>query len=246
MRDLFPHLCPCSQTGDIPGVNYKQTELFLDEMQGCRVMPWVGGVLGKHAFPESRKWRDNFISSIEDLFKEHPRLAGIHVNIEPMPSGNEDFLKLLREIRVSLPEGKILSVAAYPPPTVLHPFRRVHWEEAYFRKVAGLADQVAVMMYDTALRYEQIYQWLMASWTKEVIMWSEDTKVLLGLPVYDDAGVGYHDPRIENLRNSLLGIHTGLNSFKKIPRNYQGISIYSEWEMDIEEWDILEHYFTMK
>ena len=246
MRDLFPHLCPCSPAGDIPGVDYDQTELFLDEMPGCRVMPWVGGVLGKHAFPESRKWMDNFISSIEDLFKEHPRLAGIHVNIEPMPSGNEDFLKLLGEIRVSLPEGKILSVAAYPPPTILHPFSRVHWEEAYFRKVAGLADQVAVMMYDTALKHEKLYQWLMASWTKEVIMWSEDTKVLLGLPVYDDAGVGYHDPRVENLKNSLSGIHTGLNSFKKIPRNYQGISIYSEWEMDIEEWDILEHYFTMK
>jgi hypothetical protein len=63
------------------------------------------------------------------------------------------------------------------------------------------------MMYDTSLRFQKPYQHLMASWTREVLEWSGTTDVLLGLPAYDDPGVKYHYPHVENLKNSLLGIH---------------------------------------
>jgi D-methionine transport system ATP-binding protein len=62
-----------------------------------------------------------------------------------MPSGDSDFLKLLDAIRAVLPKGKLLSIAAYPPPTRWHPFPEVHWEQNYFREVAKRCDQVAVM-----------------------------------------------------------------------------------------------------
>ena len=44
---VFPHLCPCSPDGTIPAVDRAQTELFLEEMAGFRIIPWVGGILGK-------------------------------------------------------------------------------------------------------------------------------------------------------------------------------------------------------
>ena len=50
-------------------------------------------------------------------------------------------MTLLEELRAGLPKGKLLSVAAYPPPTLLHPFKEIHWEESYFREVAQRADQ---------------------------------------------------------------------------------------------------------
>ncbi len=85
----------------------------------------------------------------------------------------------------------------------------------------------------------------MASWTREVLEWSSDTDVLSGLPAYDDEGVDYHYPHVENLENSLPGIHSGLDNNKKIS-NYKGISIYCEWEMDKNKWQYLKRYYCNK
>jgi hypothetical protein len=209
-------------------------------------MPWVGGVLGKQVFLESPQWRRTFVNSIQNLLRTYPEFAGVHLNIEPLPSGNRDFLKLLNELRGSLPEGKILSVAAYPPPTLWHWYSEVHWKKAYFEEVSRQADQMAVKMYDTALPLVKAYQYLMASWTREVLAWAGTTEVLLGVPVYDDAGVGYHDPKVENLKNALMGIHAGLSSLPNLPKNYRGIALYCEWEMDENEWEYLENNFMKR
>lgn len=122
----------------------------------------------------------------------------------------------------------------------------VHWDEAYYTKVAALADQMVVMMYDTSLRDQKLYQHLMKAWTQHVLDWSGNTAVLLGVPAYDDAGVEYHDPHVENLANSLAGIHAGLRRYATLPSNYRGIAIYSEWEMEPEEWDELLHDFLQR
>jgi hypothetical protein len=176
------------------------------------------------------------------LLADHPRLAGVQINIEPMPSGDPGFLALLQELRAALPEGRILSVAAYPPPTRWHRFPDVHWEEDYFRKVASRCDQVAVMMYDTAIRIPKLYESVMAKWTREVLAWSGETEVLLGAPGYEDADSGYHDPAAENLKHALRGIHAGLAKSGP-PDNYAGVAIYSEWEMDARKWMQFEKWF---
>jgi hypothetical protein len=98
------------------------------------------------------------------------------------------------------------------------------------------------MMYDTALRSGRLYQGLMADWTEEVLSWSEGKPVLLGIPTYFDAGVGYHVPEVENLANALPGIHRGLTRHQG-PTNYQGVAIYCEWETDPEEWRFLREHF---
>lgn len=126
VRDVFPHLCPADRFGVIPEVDDRATARFLDELEGFRVMPWIGGVLGKNALPDDPRWRSAFTRSAVRLLGRHPRLAGVHVNIEPCPSGHASFLMLLDELRAALP-GKVLSVAAYPPPTRFHPHPEVHW-----------------------------------------------------------------------------------------------------------------------
>jgi hypothetical protein len=138
VKYVFPHVCPCNPSGTIAPVDPVQTERFLDHFRDFAVVPWVGGVLDVHCSPGSPRWRANFVSSVVDLLKKHPRLAGVQLNIEPMPTGNSGFLALLDELRQAMPDGKILSVAAYPPPTIWHPFPEVHWDESYFRQVAQL------------------------------------------------------------------------------------------------------------
>ena len=124
--------------------------------------------------------------------------------------------------------------------------RQVHWDQEYYEMVSGHADQIVAMMYDTSLQHQKLYQHLMRSWTREILAWSGVTHVLLGVPVYEDAGVNYHYPHVENLKNSLTGIHAGLAGYNHLPENYRGIAIYSEWEMEPEEWDYLRVNFCKR
>ncbi len=112
-----------------------------------------------------------------------------------MTNGEADFLTLLDEIRTVLPKEKLISVAAYPPPTRFQPFEDVHWSRDYFAQVSRHSDQMVVMMYDTGLQKMKLYQHLMAGWTGEVLDWSGNTPVLLGVPTYKDEGVDYHNPK---------------------------------------------------
>ncbi len=246
VRDVFPHLCPTNPDGSVMSVDRAATERFLDALTAHRVIPWIGGVLDRHIHPELPGWRAKFVASAVGLCAEHPRFAGVHVNVEPCPSGNGGFLDLLAELRAALPKEALLSVAAYPPPTFLHPFEDVHWDEAYYRKVSAIADQMVVMMYDTSLKTRMLYRRIMAAWTREVLAWSEGTPTLLGLPAYDDAETGYHDPEIENLAEGLAGIHEGLASFEALPDAYRGVALYSDWEMDDGEWGVMREMFSKR
>ena len=101
IRTVFPHLGPARSDGKIATCDDAQAERFLDlaEKYGIKVIPWIGGVFGESARPDDEHWRRNFIVSGEELLKKHPRLAGVQVNIEPLPSGNADLLRLLDELR---------------------------------------------------------------------------------------------------------------------------------------------------
>ena len=240
---VYPHLCPAQPHGELPDYNNTQIGVFLDvaEKYDIQVIPWIGGVLNESARIHDSAWRKSFCASVAKLLKNHPRLAGVQVNVEPLPDGDAAFLELLAELKQVLP-GKILSVAAYPPPTRWHPFPNVHWSPEYLRKVAERADQMCVMMYDTALRYEKFYVALMRSWSRELTEAVSGTRceLLFGLPAYDDAGVGYHDPEVENLSSALSGCAAGLdNNSGEI---FAGFAIYCEWEMTPEKWAVWERF----
>ncbi len=245
ITDVFPHLCPAEADGRLPQVDAAQTKRFLDILAGFRVIPWIGGPNGGNVRLQDAKWRSTFTNQVQSLLLAHPRFAGVQLNIEPLPSGDTNFLALLELLRSALPKGKLLSVAAYPPPTRWHPYNDVHWEETYFRKVAQRCDQMAVMMYDAGQRVPKTYQSLMAEWTREVLSWSGATQVLLGVPTYDDPGVGYHNPNVENLTNALPGVHRGL-SRQPLPVNYQGVAIYCDWETSDSEWAYFQDHFLSR
>ena len=244
ITDLFPHLAPTKPSGELPGHDEAQLTRFLDaaEQNNQRVIPWVGGVFELHCHPANEKWRASFIASIVELLNEHPRLAGVQLNIEPWPSGDDDCLLLLDELNAALPDDKLVSVSAYPPPTRWQPSTEVHWDEGYFRQVARRSDHLAVMMYDTSIPLGKPYIALMSAWTQQVLDWSEGTPVLLGLPCYEDADVDYHNPSVENLSNALRGIHAGLVQ-AGLPEHYHGVALYSLWTMDEQEWAEFDQRF---
>ena len=241
VTDLYLHLCPTQGDGSIMGVDHAQTERFLNETKGLRVFPWVGGRSDKDARPADEKWRKRFIATSMALLKRHPRLAGVHLNIEPWKTGNQEMLTLLDELRAALPTGKQLSVSAYSPTPFGKPFPELSWNPQYFQEVARRVDQMAVMSYDTSIPLDKVYIWLMGRWTRQILELAatsgaaQPPQILMGAPNYDD-DVIYHRPHVENLETALSGIHEGLSSYAKLPAQYQGVAIYCEWEMDEKEW----------
>ncbi|MBL7214492.1 MAG: glycoside hydrolase family 18 protein [Phycisphaerae bacterium] len=242
---VFPHMCPCKRDGTLPPIDSEQTYLFLEEMSDFKILPWVGGVLDEQVILNSQEWRKNFITSIVELLNKHPQFDGIHINIEPLPSGTEEFVALIKELREQFPKEKILSVAAYPPPTRFHSFPEVHWEKAYYQEINQYADQIVVMMYDTAIQWKKVYQYIMSIWTQEVLTWAPNSMILLGVSGYED-DFDYHNPEVENIENGLLGIHAGLSRHRELPNNYVGVAIYCEWEMTDEKWNVFEKMFLEK
>jgi hypothetical protein len=241
---VFPHLCPATPLGRLPAHDATRIEALLDTLPNTRVLPWVGGVRGGHCPVESSAWRAAFVADCADLLRRHPRLAGLHLNIEPMPDGNPAFLALLDELKRAIGNDKILSVAAYPPPTRWHPHPEVHWSEAYYREVDRRADQLAPMMYDTSVPLEKVYTRLVASWTEEVATWTAHAELLLGLPAYEDAGVGYHHPRVENLESALRGVNAALPRLgPQQSARVSGIAIYADWTTSTDEWALFQRSF---
>jgi hypothetical protein len=112
----------------------------------------------------------------------------------------------------------------------MHPHPEVHWQAEYFRAVAERVDQIVPMLYDTGITREKLYVDLVRRWTGEVLDWSGRSEVLLGIPAYDDAGVGYHDPAVENPANAMAGIFAAVNHRDELTR-LSGIAIYAEWTL---------------
>jgi hypothetical protein len=230
VRYVFPHLCPASAKGVVPKFDNDKLTAFRSVFSECLIIPWVGGSTNATVDLENEVWTENFVKSIKEVLSNE-NIDGIHLNIEPLESGNPNLIKLLRKIN-EIKGGKILSIAAYPPPTIWHPHKEVHWNDDYYRDVSCLVDQVVPMMYDTALRSEKIFTKLIFDWTKEVIQNSNNKCVLFGVPAYED-DVDYHHADVENVDSSMRGIVSGINASGS--HQEFGISVYAEWTLDDNE-----------
>lgn len=250
IRDLYPHLTPTQPSGAVAASDDAQIERFLDHSNGLRVLPWIGGRRDKHIEPNDAATAGRFVASVSELMRRHPRLAGVHLNVEPWKSGDAGMLKLLEDLRAVLPKGKILSISGYPPQSEWYPLR-LAWSSDYYRDVAARVDQIAVMLYDSSLHDAKLYQWFVARWAGKVLDWTHnsETEIVFGVPTYGAAGpkMGplYHNPRVENLTNTVAGLHRVLReqraepgNYLALPRNYAGAAIYCEWETDAGEWQV--------
>ena len=228
IKFVYPHLCPADANGKIPGIDMEKIRKFRQKCPSAKVLPWIGGSTESTVDLSSGKWKSEFIKSVAELFS-HDEIDGVHINIEPLPTGDPDFIQIISDIK-KLKGEKILSIAAYPPPSLLHPHASVHWDLKYYKEVCMLSDQIVPMMYDTALEYKKIYTNLVRQWAQEVIAVSMDKEVLFGIPAYEDQDVGYHHPQVENVFTAMPGIVSAINSSQDA-RKFS-VSIYAEWTLD--------------
>lgn len=181
---------------------------------------------------------------------------GVYLNIEPVRDGNEDFLQLLRTVRLALDdtaearglENRIPIAVAIPPdwrpsdPTI--PFSpRItdvfEWSTEYKQNVALLVDEMLVMAYNSGLSRQEDYSTWVAYQTKTyaqaVASLDVETDVLIGVPTYPDELPG-HDADIENITTAVQGVRSGLVQAGDAADVVRGLTIYVEWTTDETEW----------
>lgn len=249
---VFPHLIPFDGEGKLPPHDREQMRGFLATARrvapDVEVLPWVGGL--------RRGWRRTRQGSIDlaDLGQRQRMVAecrglvdegfdGIHLNVEPVGSGNDDFLALLRALRTAIGHDHVLSVSAIRPGPVAVPVApNFFWTPEYYARVASVADQVVVMAYDTALptvpAYRRYVAWAAREITSTLLAGRSRARVLVGVPTYEDFGL-MHRAGVETLEQAVPGVVAGLRGVGG-GGTFEGLALYAEWTTDAREWEAYE------
>jgi len=171
---------------------------------------------------------------------------GVHLDPEPVPTGDAGVLTLLDEVRRTIGPNSTLSIAGrriWPVfSDVALPFAgQVAWRASYYQEVAKRVDQVAVMTYDSGLPLPGLYR----QWVRFQVI--EITRAIDGIGV--DLFIGIptseertwtHWPYAENMTSGLRGVIDGLNDADARLSVVTGIAIYPYWETDATEWATYE------
>jgi hypothetical protein len=173
---------------------------------------------------------------------------GVHLNAELIPDGDPGFLATLRDIRETLPAGAILSSTAHalrvtePVTIVPYPTQTHHWSADYLRQVAGQVDQLALMAYDSGLFLPTDYRAWVAYQVRNSTeaLKAVEIDFLIGLPTSEEWTRSHH-VIAETLHNALYGVRIGLSQIDT--SIVDGIALYPYWEMDNDEWGLIETLF---
>ena len=245
----YPHLIPFDSAGRLPLHNREQMRAFLATARqvapNMKVLPWVGGL--RVGYKRSKPGtidladlgqRQRMVAECRGLMDEG--FDGIHVNVEPVANGDDDYLALLRALRAAVGTG-ILSLSATRPGPMAPAFApNFFWTADYYARIAETADQVVLMTYDTAIPTPGLYRRYVAYAAAMVtadLSRSSRARVLVGIPTYKDSGL-MHRKGVETPENALIGVVSGLRG--RAGGTFEGVALYAEWTTDPEDWAVYE------
>ncbi len=249
---VFPHVIPFDAAGRLPPHDREQMRAFLAAARrvspDMRVLPWIGGVRKGY-----RRQRPGMVE-LGDLTQQQRMVAevrglvdegfdGVHLDIEPVDDGNDEYLALLRAMRTAVGKGRVLSVSAIrPAPLGLPRAPNFAWSPNYYARVAATVDQLVIMAYDTALPTASLYQryvrWAARSVAGALDASGSAARVLMGIPTYEPYTF-MHRRGVETPENSLAGVVAGLRGLGA-GGTFEGVALYAEWTTDEAEWAAYE------
>jgi hypothetical protein len=249
---VYPHLIPFDAAGRLPPHSREQMRAFLESARraapGMRVLPWIGGLRTGYRRTRAGSFeladlgqRQRVVAECRGLIDEG--FDGVHLNVEPIDDGNVEFLALLRALRTAVGDGSLISVSTIRPgPFALPGAPNFLWTVDYYMRVGALVDQIVIMSYDTGLPtpglYRRYVSYAAASVTRALARSRLRSRLLLGIPTYDETGL-MHRGGVENPENALLGVIAGLRGLGG-GGTFEGVALYAEWTTDAAEWQTYE------
>ncbi len=246
---VFVHVGPLKKDGTIDPETYKYSVNFIDKArvfgEDIQYQAWLGQVRSKIDLGDPAV-RHN-VANVSMIMTQMVGFDGVHFDIEPVWDGDLDFILTLKESKEMMPVGKKISVALaeYIPSSFIW-FTQDIWplenynSEVNYENVADYADQIVVMVYDLDIADDWKYQWLVQEETIRVTDLLPNKEVFIAIPSYEEVKEGFN-PKVENVKNGLIGIIKGLNNFRSNENSFAGVAIYPYWEIDKDEWVIYEN-----
>lgn len=225
---LFVHSGPLDQSGRVVDIQGPGTvrlrAAFTVAGLPVRILAWLGGKnaeFGPGLDLNNPSTRHAIVETIAAILAQNP-MDGVHLDIEPIRSGDREFLLLLEEVRKgALSSGQMLSVATYQlrPAWIPAFVLPAMYTPEYMGEVARRVDQIAVMTYDTAMPLPGLYQRWVEGQVRRIVpvvkqavagksrpgespdsipALPETFSLLFGVPSYEERRFG-HWPSAENV-----------------------------------------------
>ncbi|MFI1417050.1 hypothetical protein ACH4VX_03505 [Streptomyces sp. NPDC020731] len=251
IRDLYVHTGPMEHDGTLPESLYPKARWLIDavhrELPGVRVQAFLGDVLATEGPDGMRLERAATRAAVVRSAGQVLDVGyeGVHLDLEPLHSGDRDYLSLLDDLRaVTRAEDAQLSVAAHQidPLPALHSVAGLFadhpkwWSQEFFGQVARRVDQIAVMSYDTAQPLEGTYGGYVAQQTSLALeVTPPTTHLLMGLPFYHESNFD-HWGHAETVAAAVRGVRLGL-SRTDADRELFGVAPYIDFAATETNWN---------
>ena len=250
IRDLYVHAGPLEHNGTLPKSAYPKARWLIEavhrELPGVRVQAWLGDVLATESPDglrlERAETRAAVVASTRQILAAG--FEGAHFDLEPLHSGDRDYLGLLDSLHsVTRAHDAQLSVAAHQidPLPGFHSFwgtvagHPKWWSQRFFGQVARRVDQIAVMSYDTMQPLDTLYGGYVAQQTSLALeVTPQSTDLLMGLPFYHENRFG-HWNHAETVPAAVRGVRLGL-SRTDADRTRFGVALYVDFAATEADW----------
>ncbi|MFE5602296.1 glycoside hydrolase family 18 protein [Streptomyces coelicoflavus] len=250
IRDLYVHTGPMEHDGTLPESLYPRARWLIDgvhrELPGVRVQAFLGDVLATEGPDGMRLEKAATRAAVVDSARQVLDVGydGVHLDLEPLHSGDRDYLSLLDDVgAVTRARDAQLSVAAHQidPLPALHSVFGLFtkhpkwWSQEFFGQVARRVDQIAVMSYDTAQPLEGTYGGYVAQQTSLALeVTPPTTHLLMGLPFYYESNFD-HWGHAETVAAAVRGVRLGL-SRTDADRELFGVAPYIDFAATDTNW----------
>ena len=246
IRDLYVHAGPLEHNGTLPKSAYPKARWLITavhrKLPGVRVQAWLGDEVAPEKpdamHLERKATRDAVVESTRQVVAAG--FDGVHFDLEPLHSGDRNYLALLDALRPATP---LLSVAAHQidPLPAFHSFwgtvtgHPKWWSQEYFGQVARRVDQIAVMSYDTMQPLQSLYGGYVAQQTSLALeVTPADTDLLMGLPFYHENRFG-HWAHAETVPAAVRGVRLGLSRTDPDRATF-GVALYVDFAATADDW----------
>ncbi|MGY4980411.1 hypothetical protein ACWCYL_25235 [Streptomyces sp. 900105755] len=246
IRDLYVHAGPLEHNGTLPTSACPKARWLITavhrKLPGVRVQAWLGDELAPEKpdamHLEKKATRDAVVKSARQVVGAG--FDGVHFDLEPLHSGDRNYLALLDALRPATP---LLSVAAHQidPLPAFHSFwgtvtgHPKWWSQEYFGQVARRVDQIAVMSYDTMQPLQSLYGGYVAQQTSLALeVTPADTDLLMGLPFYHENRFG-HWAHAETVPAAVRGVRLGLSRTDPDRATF-GVALYVDFAATEDDW----------
>ncbi|MGK5694729.1 hypothetical protein ACSNOJ_17815 [Streptomyces sp. URMC 128] len=250
IRDLYVHSGPLEHDGTLPRSVYPKARWFIDavheKIPGVRVQAFLGDVLATEGPDGMRLANADTRAAVVRSARQvlDTGYDGIHLDLEPLHSGDRDYLTLLDALRrETRSRDALLSVASHQidPLPALHSVAGTFtdhpkwWSQEFFGQVARRVDQIAVMSYDTAQPLESTYGGYVAQQTSLALeVTPPSTDLLMGLPFYWESNFD-HWGHAETVPAAVRGVRLGL-SRTDADRSRFGVALYIDFAATEADW----------